>query len=93
MMGASFRVLIAMAVLGCCSLPAASKAAARAGDDGSAGQAGQGPRGVHRGVQRTLKDDDLRLIALAKQVLEDPTLPRTRGSARPAADRCDQGRG
>ncbi len=78
MMGPSFRVLIvtslATAVLGCCLLPAASKSA-RGGDDGPPGKRVDAPATFIADLQRTLKDDDLRLIALANQVLEDPGAP------------------
>lgn len=76
--GTSPRVLVAAlvatTVLGCCLLQASSQSA-RGGDDGPSGKPAANLASFVADVQRTLKADDLRLIALANQVLDDPGAP------------------
>ena len=78
MMGASFRMLIvtsvATVVLGC-GLPPAASTPARGGDEGPPVKRAENAAAFIAHLQRTLKADDLRLIALANEVLEDPGSP------------------
>ncbi len=65
---------VAMAVVGLVMLHGRS-ISARAGDDAPSSKGSAPHTAFVSEIQRTLKEDDLRLIALAKAVLDDPNVP------------------